>query len=589
MQSKFFTQYLLFVLALGVVIPGMAQTPFYIEDFGDETAALANWTSGGENDGTETWQWTDDLRWHGFNLSEFGAPTAANGYIYFSSFDNGFNAHAVTLTSPAIDCSGKDQVFLEMYTQYMYYFYDAVYFGESPVEIGVSTNGTDFVYYPVLLEVDAFDLYVSVQRVVVELPDAINEPEVYIQIKWTGINEVFLNVDDIALYDTEPILANDLQIDNVRIPAAYETPLSQADSLFFVGEVTNNGADPQTNVRMRVSIFGPAGDLVFQDSTENLEMLAAGAVDTLELEQGFLPETVGDYVIVQRMIADETDDFRPDNVDVIEFNITESIFANDNDVFNWPPLIPSGLGDGDFWDGGNFFYVKNGKGFVADSVYFSFYSQNDEHVGQSATIFLYKYVDDGEPGLTDDDVVNVGFSNYEFTASDEPADIVAAPIYQEDGFTVGVPLEDSTDYVLMVSLPSNIGLFYTYRNLVYEFASVVRDNGDWGFFDPQLVMVVRMGIAQGSVPVKEPELADSRISSFPNPTKDFYRIDLDLENTSPVQLQVISTAGQVVMQREYTSLKRDRIDLDVKDFARGMYLVKVRTEEGVKTLKFTKQ
>ena len=51
----------------------------------------------------------------------------------------------------------------------------------------------------------------------------------------------------------------------------------------------------------------------------------------------------------------------------------------------------------------------------------------------------------------------------------------------------------------------------------------------------------------------------------------------------------MNIAGQVVLQREYTSLQRDRIDLDVSDLAAGAYLVKVHTQEGVKTLRVTKQ
>lgn len=594
MQSNFFTRILIFPLLLGVV-PILAQTPFFTEDFDDEAAALSDWGSGGENEGSVVWAWSDNPALFIDNFPSFGAPTADNGFMFFDSFANGFQNtdHVVTLTSPIIDCSGRTQVFLEMYTQYVFYFADRYIFDEANVEVGVSIDGGEFTYQGILVpEVDPTDRFNQVQRVVLALPDAINQSQVQIQIRWTGNREDFLNIDDIALYEADPILPNDLALDDIWRPSAYATPISQVDSVFFLGIAENKGADPQTNVRMRTTILrieGENADLVFQDSSEATNMVMAGSLDTLALEEGFLPEEVGQYLGIQTVVSDETDDFDPNNQDIFEFLITNRTFTNDNGRINWPPLLPQEV-NGDFWEGGNLYYVKNGEGYEVDSVQFSIFSVDDVHKGQDATILLYKIVEDGDQILSNNDLVNVGFSNYTFGNDDESFSLISAPIFREDGFTPGVPLEDSTEYIVMVSVPDDVWFMYTYRDIIYEIASVIRNGGELSRFDPRLAMMIRMTIrATEDLPVKEPELADSRINSFPNPAREFYRIDLDLENPSPVQLQLTSMSGQIIIQREYTSIQRDRIDLDVSELAAGAYLVKVRTEEGVKTLKLTKQ
>ncbi|WP_170110315.1 T9SS type A sorting domain-containing protein [Flavilitoribacter nigricans] len=583
MQSKLFTQITLLLLTLGS-LPMVAQTPFFTYDFSDETASLSDWTGGGENEGTETWKWSADPSRGGF--LNFAAPTASNGYLYFDSDANGLNEHAVTLTSPIIDCSGQNQVFLEMYTQYVFYINDF-----STVELGVSVDGGDFVYQDILEEVEAGNVFVTGQRVVAEIPDAINQSNVQIQIKWTGFFEYFLHIDDVALYNTAPILANDLAIRDVRHPSAYTTPLSQVDSMFFLGIAENIGADPQTNTHLRLTILDPEQNQVFQDSSDKTDMLAAGALDTLIIEQGFVPEAIGNYFVFESVVADEDDDFTGNNREIFTFEVSEDEFAvDDGDLQN--VAAPAEL-NGDFWEGGNLYYVPNGAGYEAHEARFSVWSSGQTHIGKTATILLYKVAEDDEPGFTNSDVELVAFSSYTFQEADENFELINAPIYQDDGFTQGVALEDSTDYILLISLPEDIAIPYTYRNVIYDVSSVVRNGTDWflGGFTGPIALVVRLGIREAEDPnaVQEPELADSRISSFPNPARDFYRINLDLENSSAVQLQLMSISGQIVMQREYAAIQQDRIDLDVSDLPAGAYLVKIRTEEGVKTLKLTKQ
>ncbi|MCB0629339.1 MAG: T9SS type A sorting domain-containing protein [Saprospiraceae bacterium] len=598
MQSKIFTQLLFVILVLGI-LPATAQTPFFEEHFSDEATALADWTSGGFNEGSVTWTWSSNPSYGGYGVS-FAAPTASDGFMVYDSDANGFNLHAVTLTSPAIDCSDASNVYLELYSQYVYYLWN-VFSGDeeigtiSRVELGVSTDGENFTYQDILTDIEPIERFTGGERLVINIPDAIGQETVYLQFRWNGYYEYWWAIDDIALYETEPVLTNDLAIFNHGLPSSYFIPLSQVDSLRFIGMAENKGADPQTNVRMRVSVLDPNDALIYQDSSESTDMLAATALDTFEIEQGFLPETIGNYFVFQTVRADENDDFGADNRKIFNFQVTEDLFGVDNNLVQ-NATQPSEF-NSDYWEAGSYYYTPHGTGYEAYKAQFMIFSPENAHIGETVNIQLYKWNNNDDFQISDNELELIGFTTYTFSDDDTFFQLIDAPLYQDDGETIGYPLQDSSEYILTISLPKptetlNYSMPYVYHRVLYDYGAIVRNGDDWfsGGFGPEIAFVLRMGVREiTTIATKEPQLDDSRINAFPNPTKDWYRIDLDLENASPVQLQLMSIAGQTVIQREYTTMQRDRIDLDVSDLPAGAYLVKIRTEEGVKTLKMNKQ
>lgn len=170
---------------------------FWTEDFSNQASSTTNWVSGGTNDGSEVWTWTDDPA-AGFQNSAgtfpaFGGPTASTGYFYFNSDANGEADHAVTLTNTGapIDCSGKTGVRLTFSSHYARYTAGAV------AELGVSTNGTDFTYHTLMSDVPVSTLFEG--PVSVLLPEADNQAQVWLQFRWTGNYEYHWKVDDLSL------------------------------------------------------------------------------------------------------------------------------------------------------------------------------------------------------------------------------------------------------------------------------------------------------------------------------------------------------------------------------------------------------
>ena len=189
----------LLLLTFGL-LPVSAQV-LMTETFSDQTSATTNWKHGGTNDGTVTWTWTDVKDAGGFNPGPFAAPTSGDGYFWYDSDTNGDFAHDVTLTGTGkpVDCTGKSDVRLYFYT------YFRTFTGADIGRVGVSTDGVNFTYK----NVKQFDdlpaepltgpaqLYQGV--IEVPLPEAANQPKVWIQFRWTGQFEYYWKVDDIMV------------------------------------------------------------------------------------------------------------------------------------------------------------------------------------------------------------------------------------------------------------------------------------------------------------------------------------------------------------------------------------------------------
>lgn len=186
----------------------------FAQTFWTETFDADSWTAGGTNDGPENWTWTTDPL-AGFmdpNVAPFGSATATTGYYYFNSDGNGEgNAHDVTLTGPTtpVDCSGKSNVRLRFHTQY-------AFFDQNDVSVGVSTDGVNFTYTQILGNVTPNAIVEGIATVA--LPEADNQPQVWIQFRYVGTWQYFWKVDDLELFEfNTPIHDVTFQVNTANI------------------------------------------------------------------------------------------------------------------------------------------------------------------------------------------------------------------------------------------------------------------------------------------------------------------------------------------------------------------------------------
>ena len=384
---------------------------FWSEDFSSQTDFETNWTNGGDNGGGgEEWVWSDDPSALLFGSQPpFGSTTADNGFIIFNSDGNGNNAHDVTITSSAIDCSGQDQVFLRCENQYSYFSTGGV----SIAEVGVSTNGTDFTYYQILADVEQNDLSDAVQVVFLELPEAANQSAVFLQFRWQGFFEYTWRIDDISLSGENPRPNNDLVLIQPRVPFNFATPESMIDTVFMGFGIENRGQVDQPNVSASAMLSGTNGDSF--STTETTDSLASDSTVFFFFDESFVPSGIGDYTIGYNTSSDSTDADPDDNIGGATFTITEDVFSKDDGNIV-SATQPQDIGD-DFWEIGNYYVAPNG-GYQAYEADISVASNGMAHQGQMVTVFLYEVTEDDQPEFTDEDLNVRGFGEHEFTTEE---------------------------------------------------------------------------------------------------------------------------------------------------------------------------
>ncbi|MCC6459827.1 MAG: hypothetical protein IT260_05135, partial [Saprospiraceae bacterium] len=176
--------------------PARAQV-FWSDAFSQQAEAIAKWQHGGTNAGPSKWLWTD-IPNAGFQdpiLPAFNSPSVSDGYFLFNSNNNGLAPHDNTLTQltkPA-DCTGKYDVRLRFFSQYIYF---------NPLgtsaQVGVSTDGVNFQYHTLFdsLPADyAFNGWVEL-----DLNEADYQPRVWLKFRWIGSFEYHWKIDDVQLY-----------------------------------------------------------------------------------------------------------------------------------------------------------------------------------------------------------------------------------------------------------------------------------------------------------------------------------------------------------------------------------------------------
>ena len=355
---------LTFVLLLCAGSFGLnAQTAFWSEDFSggsipdgwtneDETGndALWSWCSNPEMGGTGGCPtiWDDALN----QQLPFQAATATNGFVSMDSDAVGAvpGGHVSQLTTSAIDCSSRGEVWLNFQTHIGVYTVNAA----TGALLRVSTNGTswtDFAIFPGLTTTERWSE--NPENVIIDISTiAANQSTVYIQWEWTGDFEYFWNIDDIQLFETNPTPANNLTLGFARTAPNFATPAAMVDTMRFGFEMNNLGLDPQTNVAATVEVSGDNGD-TFQ-VTEEVGTVEPGATDTLAFEGFFIPSgTTGTYDLTYTLSQDQDDAFPGNNTIAHQFVVTEDVFAKDDGVFvnSTRPLTF----DDNLWQIGNYF------------------------------------------------------------------------------------------------------------------------------------------------------------------------------------------------------------------------------------------
>ncbi len=597
----------LIVCMTGGYLQSQSLQPFWSEDFMNNIPA--QWTSVDASGQGVIWKWCQD------NVSgcapvftgedPFNSTTALNGFVLVNSdaAQQLPQNHVSRLTTSAINCSGRQKVFVKFESH-------IGTFETTPAAsaiLRVSTNLTDwqeFSIFPDLTAQNEFSPNPTVSAIDIS-SKAANQPVIYLQWQWTGNYEYMWDLDDIALYDENPTAPYDLAISSFFYPvSSFATPASQigTDTFGFFVLVSNKGLNTMTNVKAKVTVEqANTGAILFADSTV-IGMLEPGYIDTfLEMPNTFAPQLAQGEYFIRYTVSSDSADLRPsDNMRGSPFVVTDFVFSKENQ-----PQTATRSDKDVPWFVGNFYTMSSGAldQYKATKAEFAFSTDSNELkiTDVAATIYLLKVNDDVPanfagfnttefPGTS---VEWIGYGDYQAPANILPGQLQQVDLTDLNTLEDGVVLEPGARYFLMAGYPENVKktnhAFNTdiaYFNVV----STVLFTDQWylGGFGDELAAVMRMYISLVTTTDEKP-LPESTFKVFPNPASDHIGLSLQFDRPTDITITLADLSGRVIKIEDRKGVTNELLNYPVSQLSQGVYIARVATREGTRTLRFAVQ
>lgn len=595
-----------------------AQTPFWSEKF--TSGIPAGWTNVDASGQSIVWTWCSNPAlgdtdpgcpqpWDDALNQQvaFQATTASTGFVTLDSDDAGElnKDHISQLTTTAINCTGKSQVFLSFQTHIGVFQHVA----DDLAIVRVSTDKTTWTTYKVfngIIGTNVGNRWSANPEVpIVDItPTAANKATVYLQFQWTGNYDYHWNIDDIGLYPENPLPRHDLAFSDIFYPASsYATPVSQiaTDTFGFYGFVSNPGLAAQTNVKLKAWITDNNDLLIYADSI-TLPELAAGVVDSqITIPSSFAPELpVGAYKLRYSVTSDSLDQRPADNYTENEFLVTNSVFSKEDGPEQF--FRPTNLTDP--WYVGNYYRMSKASQENYQAIETAFTFTTDEAMDNlpitdvEATIYLLRVnnnINDNLGNLDDAAFLNsfqwVGIASYsapDTLVDDGSIKTIALEDLNSPVTKIGVPLEKGARYFLAIGYEGASSNTYHGFNddNNYLFTSSLIYTSDWGTFGGDVNCVLRMAISLVTSTDDKP-LPDSAMNVFPSPTSDVVNVEVKFDNPMDATITIADLTGRVIMFEDRPGLTNEVLSYNLpKNLAAGTYLARIATPEGTKTKRF---
>jgi hypothetical protein len=578
---------------------------------GDFAGGLNGWTSNAISTGDD-WIWEADAAANGaFRTTAITSPTSSNGAMLFDAdfLTTSVNPapaapypqHTAELISPIIDCSAMPELSVKFYQSY-----DAL---NGDCFFSYSTDGGNTFSTPININGDiagnGSTPAPSIKRY--SMPGASGSSQV--QLKFMGDMD-FYNwmIDDVQLTKKE---GNNLVLANSFIARApiYSMPQSSIDSIRFLADVANVGANDQSNVVLSVSVVNNADNSVVFSATNNYgSMMSGDTVENKAFSMVYFPDTAwASYTATYTLSSDSTDALPTDNTFSYQFEVVRDF--HDKTPGSTRNITPSGS---NAWTYGTSYYVSNGTDATAQYpvTAVSFGASNPADLAnESVTIFIEKPITgtlldaDGSGAIELSEREIVAFGTYTFTGNEAASSVLNVPM---EDFNTGNPylLESNTNYSIVVNfVPSDAvvqfrmlaaqsaSLNYGAANFAAGLSGIERyaeildvgNTGDYGLagFVGNPVPFVRLNFAENLVSTNGLKLADNALTVFPNPADEFITATIELEEMSAnTRLTIYNVSGQIMETRNLSNVQSDKVLFDLSGYSSGTYFMSIATEAG---------
>ncbi len=319
------------------LIPQKANTPkayttLLSQDFSTSFAA-SGWTAAPI---TNTMNWIRRAKTalkYGLVLNTSTGATFSNGYaiVYSDSMGSASTAENCALTSPTINCTGVNYVFVSFNEQFIKYG------ATNTAHLEVSNNNgstwtqvyaaeTGLIQDESSANPNAVDVNISAY--------AANQANVKIRFHWTGQYDYWWVVDDILVYSRPQYDA--ALVDRVYMNEYSVIPKKQftAAPLIQSSIASNHGGANITNVFMTNMLINGSDFSVIQTNASNIvPTLAPNGLTTLVAPSYTPPADTGFYIGVNLVDMTETDPDASNDTILEAFMVDDSLFARDDAMF----------------------------------------------------------------------------------------------------------------------------------------------------------------------------------------------------------------------------------------------------------------
>jgi hypothetical protein len=91
--------------------------------------------------------------------------------------------------------------------------------------------------------------------------------------------------------------------------------------------------------------------------------------------------------------------------------------------------------------------------------------------------------------------------------------------------------------------------------------------------------------------IRQAQLNDSKVSVYPNPSKESFKLDVSTEKAGTAKIEIYSTTGELVFNEDLGTISggAHTFDISTVNVASGAYMIKVITADGIGMKKFIKE
>ena len=527
------------------------------------------------------------------------SETSDNGFIIFDSanWDNpdlpcnlsGFGTgtapgpHVASLTVSSINLTGVMYPALEFHQYYRNY--------QSVTRVEMSIGGGAWnLMYQSTLPTGEFTARDQKTRIILG-SEAANQSDVRIRFVFDGLYYYWM-IDDLKVVNLHE---NDIRLDSGSYgdfdfyapehPTGYEEmeyskyPVELAPVLKFNAIANNNGWLTQTDVKLRATVENVNTNeiLTQQLSTEgfNLQPLAS-----IELRAGMfqMPNEIGLYRVRYEVTQTAEDSDYSNDLLELYFEITEDIYARDNDNVE-AVLLPI---DGDEltpFEVGTIYHIP-----ISEQSAYSVSVALGPGTSTPTSLYakLYRAEFNFDLSLTE-----VGSTSLTPVLGSQINDF-GGNEFITLSFDNPIPLIEGKAYLAVIGSPSGMINLYVGLNDIAELNTswlrILPDGGGIQSYALERIPMIRLNLGNDIISVKETFESNVEVSVFPVPANDF----LEIKSKDLIQSwRIMDSAGKIISSNIGSNLNAQLIE--VSQLSQGMYLISVQTDNGVSVTRFLKK